>query len=294
MRILLLCCVVATAAAQMACASGFQEFNAGLAAGNRNDLDGAVSALSRALVAPDLPQDLRATAYVARGEAYGIQKRYDAALSDFMDASRLRPSSPRILLDRAELYEQVDRYADALADETSVIHLRPYYFPAYYMRISTYEALGRYEDAISDCNRLLTDWPQDKASILASRADVYLHAGQYEQADDDADGAIAANSKMPNGYIVRGRVHALTDALDKAQDDFGYALDDDGSSADALNDRGLVAWDLGKFDSASADFDAALKHDEVISMLCSALKSLISKRAHTPTVGLPPPARHSI
>jgi tetratricopeptide (TPR) repeat protein len=249
------------AVADFALASGYQDFNAGAAAGNRGDTDAAIAAMTRALSAADLPDHLRATALLGRGEAYAQKKQFDAAVSDYSLALKLRPDDIGILLNRAIALRLGDRLEPSLADEDAAIRLRPYYVPAYLQRMATDDALGRYADEMADCNTLLADWPEDKAAFLADRAQVYLRLAKYEQAETDASDAIDANSKTADVYVIRARARILSDSLDRAQHDLDRALEIDENDASALDTRGLVEWDLGAFDRAAADFRSALKHN---------------------------------
>lgn len=261
MRKLVLCCVAMLAATASALASGYENFNAGLVASQRGDVKEAIDNLTRAIAAPDFPEHLRASAYLARGEDYARASEYASAVADFTDALKLEPDDLQILLDRAEAYDRLRHYTQALADEAAAIRLRPYYPASYYERMDTNAALGRPADEIADCNTLLSSWPEDKAFILARRGDAYLRMGQYAQAEGDADAAIEANGQFALGYLVRGRARALQDALDGARDDFDTAVNRDKSNVYALRARGLVAWDLDNYDRAADDFRAALKLD---------------------------------
>src|SRR6478752_4298318 len=82
-------------------ATGFGDFNAGLAWRNRSDPAQAIKSLTLAIGERDLPATLLPVAYVVRGNAYDMQENYDAAIADYTAALALRKDYADAYLDRA-------------------------------------------------------------------------------------------------------------------------------------------------------------------------------------------------
>src|SRR5215469_6083477 len=103
--------VALLAAASSACASGYQDFNQGVAAINRDDNSAALQLLTKALSEPDLPDHLKPAAHLERGEIYMDSNKFEAALTDFNAALQLKPDSFRAWLDRAGAEEGENKFA---------------------------------------------------------------------------------------------------------------------------------------------------------------------------------------
>ena len=132
---------------QSAFAGGFADFNQGLEARNRADVDGEIVAFSRALADGDLPDSMK----------------------------------PAALYDRGAAYQHEKKYAEAIADFGAVITLKPDYREAYAGRANSNLALGNYEAALQDCKQLIV-FTSDSASLQASCGRVAFLAGRFDEA----------------------------------------------------------------------------------------------------------------
>jgi tetratricopeptide (TPR) repeat protein len=285
MRTLLLAGAAALAICGLAWATGYQDFNLGISAGNRDDGDTALQALTHALQAADLPQHLRAATLVARGRVYASKKQYDAAIADFTAALRVRPDYQEAYVNRAAVYAENHHFAEAIADTSSLIHANPYDLDAYVNRLILFDQVGRYDDAISDCTTILNLWPRipveinpsPQAPIYWLRGNFYRVTGQYDLAIADDGTAIAMNNKLAAAFADRGRAHMLKGQFGEAGADLDQALSrsaEDITSRGSLVggvdfrvhpdpasitwNKGFAEWDMGQFDAAHQSFAQSL------------------------------------
>jgi tetratricopeptide (TPR) repeat protein len=285
MRTLLLAGAAVLAICGVAWATGYQDFNLGISAGNRDDDDTAVQLLTRALAESDLPQHLKATTYVARGRVFAYRKQYDAAIADFTAALRIRPDYPEAYANRAATFAEYHRFAEAIADDSSLIHLNPYDLDAYMARVTLYDAVGQYADAIADCSTILNLWPKlpielspsPQAPIYWLRGSFHRMTGDYDKAIADDGMAIQLNSKLAAAYADRGRARMLKGQFEEAGADldraFEHSADDTSARGSIVGgvdfrvhtdaggvawNKGFVEWDMGRFDAARASFAQAV------------------------------------
>jgi tetratricopeptide (TPR) repeat protein len=304
MRVFVLASGVMLAACGCAWASGYQDFSLGISAGNRGDNEGAIQALTRALGDPDLPQHLRATAFVARGDAYAAKKQNDAAIADYTAAINLRPDYPEAIAERAVVNSAAHRYPEAVADRSRLIKDNPYDLEAYLDRALLYYAMHQYADEISDCNAILSLWPKisvnvkmtPQGSIYWFRGNAYFLLGQYDQAIADFTTAAELNEKLSVAYADRGVAEMMKGALDEAHSDLDEAVDrsDDNSTtrgsviggvdfnvqADASAagwELGIDEWAMGRFDNAARSFEHALKRSPKNSLAALGLAITFAK-----------------
>jgi tetratricopeptide (TPR) repeat protein len=253
MRGLLLAGAIVLAMAGTCRASGYQEFNFGIAALNRDDAAETVKRLTSALATPDLAPSFKAVAYLDRGKAYLTSGNTDAAIADFSAALNVRPNYIDAYIERAVAYRTKRQYDLAIADLTGAIRLRPRHPRAYLQRMSIYAALQRYDDELADCNALLGYWPGDP-TLFVRRGLVYRGMGKYALAIAESSGAIAIDPEFAYAYTSRGRARELGDDLDDAMDDFDKAISLDHDDADAQMDKGFIEWHAARFDKAETAF----------------------------------------
>ena len=74
-------------------AGSFADFNKGIAAHNRGEIDLSISAFSDALAAGDLSADTQSVAHLDRGNAYAHKKQWLEAIADFDAVLKLKPNN---------------------------------------------------------------------------------------------------------------------------------------------------------------------------------------------------------
>ena len=74
-------------------AGSFADFNKGIAAHDRGEIDLSISAFSDALAAGDLSADTQSVAHLDRGNAYAHKKQWPEAIADFDAVLKLKPNN---------------------------------------------------------------------------------------------------------------------------------------------------------------------------------------------------------
>ncbi len=286
MRGFLLAGAIVLGASGAAWATGYQDFNLGISANNRDDSDAAIQSLTRALAEPDLPGHLKSTALVARGDAYSRKKQYDKAIADFTAALAAKPDNAAARADRAKIYADADRYAESIADYSQLIRTDPYQLNLYMSRLFVYAKSSDYADAIADCHAILARWPTQTVELKPPPealfhwlcGSLYLVQGQYDSTIAEDTEAISLNDDLAAAYGDRGRARLLKGQFKEARDDLKEGLDDSdkpivsnasliggvdltskANAAVIAQDMGFCDWNIGRFDRATTSFARALK-----------------------------------
>ena len=170
----------------------------------------------------DNPQEL-AKAYILRGQM-APEEDIDAKLENFNAAVKADPDNIQALQGRAVLYlEKEDN-----------------------------------EKAMADLARLLEKDNKNLAALEAI-SEVLAKLKKYDEALAYVDKVIAINANLPQGYILRARLHALKDDDKKALADLDKALELDPRNLLGLLMRSQLYSATGEKDKAKADLDLVLR-----------------------------------
>lgn len=248
--------------AGLASADGYRDFNSGAVALARSDDSAAIEFLSHALSEGDLPEHLRATAYLARGYEYLSERQYDSAISDFETTIRLKPdwADPYVAL--CDAYSSKRMYNQALALCAKAIQIQPDNWLFHLDRARVYFQMHRWDDAAAEYSSFVAERPKD-ANLHLGRADVYSRMGQFDKALADID---AANQLLPRyalPYVTRGLVYFEQGDYSKSVDSYESAIDLEPKNAADYLARGQVQWAMGRFDKASDSFEDSLEYSEL-------------------------------
>lgn len=237
-------------------ASGFASFNAGILAHNNADANGAIRNFTLALAAPDLPQQLRAIAFLDRADAYGMNSDFDHALSDYTSCLALTPQDYTALMHRGALYMQRKEYALAHADFISGIRARPELASAYARNGQTFMAEQKYDDALkSFADGLAASWYT--LHFYLYRSEAYRVSGRYDEAIKEDDAAIVRDKTFAEAILERGRARRDSGDLRGAMSDFKTASDMESEDPDFQLSLGIAQWEGGQYDDAIRSFKRA-------------------------------------
>jgi hypothetical protein len=117
-------------------------------------------------------------------------KNYDAAITNYSEAIRLKPNVPELYYNRGIAYYALNQYDRAITDYTDSIRLNPYYGAAYYYRGSGYYALNQYDRAITDYTEAIRLNPYYGAAYYY-RGNAYDRLGNSLNAQQDREKATA-------------------------------------------------------------------------------------------------------
>ncbi|HVZ27199.1 MAG TPA: tetratricopeptide repeat protein [Rhizomicrobium sp.] len=157
----------------------------------------------------------------------------------------------------------------ALADCSKAIELDPSRMAALYIRGAEYEAKGELDKARDDYGRVIAINSGD-FNALNRRAWIYAKQKQYDRAiadftqavESDDDGTMSSENSLTRATIFGNRcwVRALAKQFDEAQLDCNAGLSLE-LSVGLLDDRGFLYFQMGQYDKAIGQYNAALRVD---------------------------------
>jgi len=159
------------------------------------------------------------SAYINRGQAYIVLEDYQQALQDTERGLELRPQSFIGYANRGIIHLRLREYDKAVQDCSKAIELKPLLQSAYLNRCFAYLKLREFRLARQDCEHILNVQPSNfRALALMVICCVYL--GQYEQAIEYSNAALALRPDDANCYHNRGSAYVGMHNLAQAKADF--------------------------------------------------------------------------
>jgi tetratricopeptide (TPR) repeat protein len=180
------------------------------------------------------PGGKSAAELIESGNAALGQGEFDEALADFNSALDVQPDSARAHERRAATYLQMKKFEQALNDCRAALRIDGKLAPAYFTQGLVERDLGYAERAIEDFTKAL-DNGLEQVEVLTARGEVYHSVANASLRSDEA-----------------------AKALEKALKDFDRAVKLAPRQAECRMQRAAVCLDLGDYDNAVADCDAAL------------------------------------
>jgi tetratricopeptide (TPR) repeat protein/predicted aspartyl protease len=197
-----------------------------------------------------------------RGAASAGRRDFPSAIADFDQAIKLDPTDAESYYQRAMARWHEHQAVLAMADFDAALKIRPDGIPALMDRGALRLANKDDAGARADFDAIASLAPRD-ASLGLQIAEVYEHAGHFDEAINRFDSWIGANPKddrMRTALSLRcwSRV-AMNSNLDLALADCDAALKRGAPSSPFLDSRAMVWLRLGKFDKSIADFKTSLR-----------------------------------
>ena len=222
----------------------------GICRGSTGDHENAIADFSDAIRL----NNNDAMAYLFRGMAHAERKSFQQALHDFNHAITLRPDYGEAYNNRGNVAQDMGDYDAAIADYEIARTLNPNYNQDY-RNFSSRAYFGELSALFS--NPLSPDFNPYHLRALIERGLSRSRAGDYSQALDDFDAALALKPNHSDAYFNRGNVYAARQEYWKAIDDYSWALEEFSSGP---SDTGAV-WlqraraflELGAYSSAVKD-----------------------------------------
>ena len=196
--------------------------------------------------------------YLALGDLYVAQRKYEAAETNYERAYRLAPKMPLIVAggaNNAIEWHKLDSAGAWLAravadmnDEPRVMRERERYLTW----------TGKYQQSAAIGRRVIQLMPTDRDAAVYLGYDLY-NLGRYDE-------LLQLNSLYenilphePNFPLLSGYVRKHVGMLPQAIDDFTRAMKKDPKMVEAYVNRGYVLNDMQNAEQAAEDFDNALK-----------------------------------
>ena len=178
---------------------------AGIEAGKRGDLDGALKAYGDLLSEPSSPLEVRVAAFNNRGVIHDDLGNYAAALKDFSDALNLDSGWSEAYNNRAITFAKMGELDRAILDFDQALFLSPHDAEIYSNRGVAYGKTGYFEKALRDFNRSLRLRPDDPFTLF-NRALVYVEMGNKERARVDL---LRAAKLLPEDPTISNKIRDL-------------------------------------------------------------------------------------
>ena len=235
----------------------------------KGDFDGAIRLCDEIINSQEtaIPREIRADAFVVRGNAYQGKSDFDRAISDFDRAIsdfdeviKLNPRDADAFSSRGNAYQGKGDFDRAISNHDEAIKLDPKNAVAFNNRGNAYQEKGDIDRAISDFDEAIKLDPKD-AIVLYNRGNAHWNKGDLDHAIRDYDEAIKLNPKFAIAFNNRGNVYKKKGDLDRAISDYDEAIKLNPKFAIAFNNRGNAYAKKEDLDRAISDYDEAINLD---------------------------------
>jgi lipoprotein NlpI len=274
-KLCVLAVVLCTAFAGPAAASTYSDFNAGIAAFKRMDMDAALTHLNAALAAPDLNPAFRPAAYFDRAQIFAFKMQWKNAIADFGSALAADPLYLDAYEARARCYAATGQLDLAIADLSTLITQKPALPTGYMERGNIYLVQNNLDAAIADFTAVISLTP-DAPWPHAGRAHAYRRQGDTAKAMDDIDKAIDMDSQQPSYFLNRAALYQLTADYRHAAKDYESAAALKPSDMSIVMQQGIVAWKQNDLSAANAFFTKVRGSSDKVAAPYAALWAVIA------------------
>ena len=170
-------------------------------------------------------------------KAYAKQNMNEPAISSINEAIKLYGRSDEYFAMRADLLLKTGKFTSSLDDISRAIHLNPN-IPAYYIKRAEIARLaGNYTIAETDL-KLYQELNPESPNLYEQWGLLENKRGNYLNALDYYDKLIEKDQGKPQYFIGRGNNALAANQIEKADEDFGMALDLDPTLKDAYLQKG--------------------------------------------------------
>jgi tetratricopeptide (TPR) repeat protein len=190
-----------------------------------------------------------------------ILGHYEESIAQHDKSVELMPRAAAAYVDRALTFAAMKNYPKALADMNEALKLEPGNASFYNERGNVNYALGKFSEAIADFSVSNKLSPKDPGP-LSNRATAYEVSGQPELARADHDEAVRIAPQNPLMWFNRGTFLSITGNCKEAIADFTEAIKLDPRSTQSYGSRGWCLNELGREDDALRDWEAAIRIDD--------------------------------
>jgi tetratricopeptide (TPR) repeat protein/tRNA A-37 threonylcarbamoyl transferase component Bud32 len=210
---------------------------------------------------PDFPWS-----YNNRSQVLNLLKRYDLAIEDATAALARDDRYVEAYENRGAALLRQGNTEPALRDFNRAIELKPDHAPLYLARAEALRMCKRQAEALRDYDRTLELYDRmrglmaDKARVYMKRAETYEEMNRRADALREQDRAVALNTKNPEAYYWRARLHTAAGHYLQARDDYTATLALEPRAWNVLRDRAVLnCLNLKDFDASLDDCEELLR-----------------------------------
>ncbi|WFE98582.1 tetratricopeptide repeat protein [Micromonospora sp. WMMD964] len=241
---------------------------------DRHDDEQALAAVEQALTIDPRHE----WALVWRVSGLRRLRRYNDAEQAAREAIERRPQTPALYLQLSYLYDDQYDYERALTAAEQALAIDPRHQWAQAWRITELRQLRRLDEA-ERAAREAIDARSDSPALRLELASVAEDRGQYRQALDCVQGALALDARNDTALTARIRLLRLSHDLAGALATAAKAVDTRPDSVDLLSELGQVHVARHEHQKALAVFDQALAldpgHVQVVERRVNVLQQLL-------------------
>lgn len=182
----------------------------------------------------------------------------DAAMPDCDRAVSLSPNSAFVHYAKADAFYDVGKIAESVPEYTSAIALGEHSRGVFWKRCDAYRRTGKLDAALNDCNRQVTDTPDDFWA-WAALGHLRVARNEFVLALPALSRALTMHSQDMNALYYRGVAYLGVNRAADAELDFTACLNLGDKSPDTLYERALARQAQRNLAGARIDAQAALE-----------------------------------
>lgn len=204
------------------------------------------------------------TGYNLLGNAYYQLQKHSLAIKNYSLALEKGAVSEIVYTNRANAYIAIKDSRRAFADLDRAIELNPAYALAYYVRGDAQILARNYYKATKAYGKAIELNPENattgfkQSRAYFKRGEAYLRHGKLELAIHDFDRTLEQGSDATT-FCRRGETYTKLKQYERAIQDFTSALEEDPDYSYARHQRGFAYLRLKRYEAAIADFDIVLE-----------------------------------
>ena len=211
------------------------------------------------------PQVSSALAWVHKGDAFGLQQRYDEALNAYNQALLLDPKLALAHHEKGNILYKQRHFKESLAAHNAAIRYGPKNAHFHHRRGDALYMGKKYADALA-AYQMATMLNDHLAVAYVGMAKIYCHLQQYNKALDVCEKALRIDPHLAlahcgKGHALKKSTHGPPRPHQEALSAYKRALELDPQLAEAYNGRGDIYHHQGHHTKALDAYDRALELD---------------------------------
>ncbi len=197
--------------------------------------------------------------YVRRASVRQMMGNDNGAVDDLILAISTENSNTKALQELVKLSNT--NYSAVMTGLSNAIRQAPKVGMFYYIRAVIAESHYNYLAAITDYKKILYENLYNYAGIYGSLAKCYYALGNYEEALDNIDYALAASKNNKTFFATRAQILRAMDKADEAIEWADKALAKDDNYNDAIIVKALASIDIKQYETATSLLGEAAFND---------------------------------